>query len=108
MIMSYLLFPNRRSHQLKELSAEFLGVRQTTFEELVGKGRAGSPSPRWTSNRWAATVWPIPAAPGSWWKSCCRSWRDRQLLNLYRDIEIPLVQVLLDMEWHGIGIDALF
>ena len=31
MIMSYLLFPNRRSHQLKELSAEFLVVRQTTY-----------------------------------------------------------------------------
>ena len=27
MVMSYLLFPNRRAHQLKELSAEFLGGR---------------------------------------------------------------------------------
>jgi DNA polymerase-1 len=33
---------------------------------------------------------------------------EKQLLDLYREIEMPLAHVLLDMEWHGIGIDRAF
>ena len=33
---------------------------------------------------------------------------EKKLLGLYRDIEMPLVRVLLDMEWHGIGVDRAF
>ncbi|MFH2108501.1 MAG: DNA polymerase I [Chrysiogenia bacterium] len=108
MIMSYLLFPNRRSHQLKELSAEFLGVRQTTYDELVGKGR----------NRVKITEVDVEKV-GSYCVADSRSsWqlvekllpllRDKQLLDLYREIEMPLLHVLLNMEWHGIGIDRAF
>ena len=108
MIMAYLLFPNRRSHQLKELSAEFLGVRQTTFDELVGKGknrvnisdvdveRVGSYCVADSRNSWELVEKLLPQL------------RDRQLLDLYSQIEMPLVHVLLDMEWHGIGIDRVF
>jgi len=108
MIMSYLLFPNRRYHQLKELSTEFLGVRQTTYEELVGKGK----------NRVKIAEVDVEQV-GNYCVADSRcSWqlvekllsqlRDKQLLDLYREIEMPLVNVLLDMEWHGIGIDRAF
>ena len=108
MIMAYLLFPNRRAHQLKELSAEFLGVRQTTFDELVGKGknrvnisdvdveRVGSYCLADSRSSWELVEKLLPQL------------RDRQLLDLYSQIEMPLVHVLLDMEWHGIGIDRAF
>jgi len=108
MIMSYLLFPNRRSHQLKELSAEFLEVRQTTYDELVGKGK----------NRVAIADVDVEQV-GSYCAADSRcSWqlvekllpqlRDKKLLGLYREIEMPLLQVLMGMEWHGIGIDRAF
>jgi len=108
MIMSYLLFPNRRAHQLKELSAEFLGIRQTTYEELVGKGK----------NRVDIAAVDVEQV-GSYCVADSRcSWQlvekllpqlcDKKLLDLYREIEMPLVDVLLEMEWHGIGIDRAF
>jgi DNA polymerase-1 len=108
MIMSYLLFPNRRSHQLKELSSEFLGIRQTTYEELVGKGksqvniaevdveRVGSYCLADSSCSWQLVEKLLPLL------------REKKLLDLYREIEMPLVGVLLDMEWHGIRIDCAF
>ncbi|MBU4268445.1 MAG: DNA polymerase I [Acidobacteria bacterium] len=108
MIMSYLLFPNRRTHQLKELSAEFLGVRQTTYDELVGKGKSrvkitevdveqvGSYCVADSRNSWQLVEKLLPQL------------RDKQLLDLYREIEMPLLHVLLNMEWHGIAIDRAF
>ncbi len=108
MIMSYLLFPNRRAHQLKELSAECLQVRQATYEDLVGKGK----------NRVEIAAVDVEQV-GSYCVADSRcSWqlvekllpllRDKKLLGLYREIEMPLVEVLLEMEWHGIGIDRAF
>lgn len=108
MIMSYLLFPNRRSHQLKELSAEFLGIRQTTFEELVGKGKSRVKIAEVDVDQVGSYC--VADSRCSWQlvEKLLPQLRDRQLLDLYREIEMPLVHVLLDMEWHGVGIDRVF
>jgi DNA polymerase-1 len=108
MIMSYLLFPNRRFHQLKELSAEFLGVRQTTYEELVGKGK----------NQKALTAVAVEDVARYCLADSSLSARlaekllpllhEKGLLELYRRIEMPLLDVLLQMEWHGIEVDSAF
>jgi DNA polymerase-1 len=108
MIMSYLLFPNRRSHQLKELSAEFLGVRQVTFEELVGKGRSQVPIAEVAVEKVGGYCWADADCSGRLVEKLLPQLREKQLLALYRDIEVPLSGVLLDMEWHGIGVDRAF
>ena len=105
MIMSYLLFPNRRFHQLKELSAEFLGARQTTFAELVGKGK----------NQVELETIAVEKVAGYCLADASFSARladkllplltEKKLLKLYREIEIPLIDVLLHMEWQGIQVD---
>jgi len=108
MIMSYLLFPNRRSHQLKELSAEFLGVRQTTYDELVGKGKSRVKITEVDVEQVGSYC--VADSRSSWQlvEKLLPQLRDKQLLDLYREIEMPLVHVLLNMEWHGIGIDRAF
>jgi DNA polymerase-1 len=108
MIMSYLLFPNRRSHQLKELSAEFLGVRQVTYEELVGRGKSQVPIFEVEVERVASYCAADASCSWQLLEKLQPQLREKKLLNLYHDIEIPLVQVLLDMEWHGIGVDRAF
>ena len=108
MLMSYLLFPNRRSHQLKELTLEYLKIRQLTYEELVGKGKdqkslaevAVEDVGRYCiddsvlSLRLAEILRPLLEENG--------------LTALYRDIEVPLVEVLADMEYQGVKIDTAF
>ncbi|HEX7503367.1 MAG TPA: DNA polymerase, partial [Acidobacteriota bacterium] len=108
MIMSYLLFPNRRSHQLKELSAEFLGVRQTTYEELVGRGKSQVPIAEVEVERVASYCAADASCSWQLLEKLRPQLRAKGLLDLYHDVEIPLVQVLLDMEWHGIGVDRAF
>ncbi|HET8770311.1 MAG TPA: DNA polymerase I [Gemmatimonadaceae bacterium] len=105
MLASYVLDPSRRSHAIDALSVEFLGIAMTGFEELCGKGRQQVPYDEV----------PIVAARDY---SCADSdiaLRLRALLEprlaehqvgaLLRDVELPLVEVLAEMEWTGITID---
>ncbi|HSQ34790.1 MAG TPA: DNA polymerase I, partial [Candidatus Binatia bacterium] len=108
MIMSYLLFPNRRFHQLKELSAEFLGVGQTTFEELVGKGKNQVAIESVAVDRVARYCLADASLSAELAGKLLPLLREKGLLKLYREIEIPLIEVLLHMEWHGIKIDREF
>ena len=108
MIMSYLLFPNRRSHQLKELSAEFLGVRQVTYEELVGKGKNQVPLADVAVEKVGSYCLADAECSGRLVEKLLPQLTGKKLLALYRDVEMPLARVLQDMEWHGIGVDRAF
>jgi DNA polymerase I len=108
MIMSYLLFPNRRFHQLKELSAEFLGVRQTTFEELVGKGKNQIKIEAVDVEQVARYCLADSRFAAQLAEKLLPFLAEKELLSLYREIEIPLVEVLLHMEWQGIKVDCDF
>ena len=108
MIMSYLLFPNRRFHQLKELSAEFLGVRQTTYEELVGKGKTQIKIEAVEVEQVARYCLADSRFAAQLAEKLLPLLGEKKLLNLYREIEIPLVEVLLHMEWQGIKVDCDF
>ncbi len=106
MVASYVLDPGRRSHALDQLALEFLDRKTTSFEELCGKAKEAIPFDE------------VPVACARDY-ACERAdvvWRLRerfepqldelQLARLFHDIEMPLVEVLAEMEWHGITIDV--
>ena len=106
MLASYVLDPGRRSHAIDALAVEFLGVAMTGFDELCGKGKQQIPYDEV----------PISAARDY---SCADSdiaLRLRALLEprltehqagaLLHEVELPLVEVLAEMEWSGITIDV--
>lgn len=106
MLASYVLDPSRRSHAIDALAVEFLGVAMTGYDELCGKGKQQMPYDEV----------PIVAARDY---SCADSdiaLRLRELFvprlaehdaeALLRDVELPLVDVLAEMEWTGITIDV--
>ncbi len=108
MIMSYLLFPNRRAHPLKELSAEFLGERPTTYQELTGKGKGQAPLTEIAVEKVGAYCAADADGSARLAEKLLPLLKEKKLLRLYRDIEMPLAGVLLDMEWHGIRVDRAF
>jgi len=106
MLASYVLDPSRRSHALDALSVEFLGIAMTGYDELCGKGKQQIPYDE------------VPIVAGRDY-SCADSdiaLRLRALLEprladhevgaLLRDVELPLVDVLAEMEWTGVTIDV--
>ncbi|HZF67209.1 MAG TPA: DNA polymerase I, partial [Gemmatirosa sp.] len=105
MLASYVLDPGRRSHGLDVLALELLDHRMTSYEELCGRGRQQLPF----------DVVPIEAATEYSAEDADMTLRLREhfaplleeagLMGLFRDVEVPLVDVLADMEATGIAID---
>ncbi|HEV8217733.1 MAG TPA: DNA polymerase I [Gemmatimonadaceae bacterium] len=105
MIASYVLDPGRRSHGLDLLALEFLNQKMTSFEDLCGKGKEAIPYDQV----------PIECARDFACEDADLTWRLRelfepqletlQLARLFHEVEIPLVEVLAEMEWAGITID---
>ncbi len=105
MLASYVLDPGRRAHTLEVLSLEFLGHAVFSPEQLCGKGRTQLPF----------DVVPVDAARDYACEGVDVTLRLRaklepalaahDMLALFSDIEVPLVDVLADMEWEGIAIN---
>jgi len=106
MIASFMIDPGKRSHGLDTLAQEQFNVRLRPFEDVVGKGRT------------AKSFAEVPVREAA--DYCCAdsdytlrlrqrfaaTLADHNLERLFRDVEIPLIGVLADMEWEGIAIDG--
>ena len=105
MLASYVLDPGRRSHGLDVLALEFLDHTMTSYADLCGKGRGAIPFDEC----------PIEAARDYSCEDADMTLRIRrvfepqlethELTRLLDGVEIPLVDVLAEMEWTGIEID---
>ncbi len=105
MLASYVLDPSRRSHGIDGLALEFTGHTMTSYEQLCGKARYQLPF----------DVVPTDVARDYACEHVDVVLRLRALLepallahgmrDLFAQIEVPLVDVLADMEWEGIAIN---
>src|SRR6202022_718965 len=105
MLASYVLDPGRRSHGLDVLALEFLDHTMTSYTDLCGKGRTAIPFDEC----------PVPAARDYACEDADMTLRLRrvfepqlesyELTRLFDGREVPLVDVLAEMEWTGIAID---
>jgi DNA polymerase-1 len=106
MLASYVLDPGRRSHGMDVLAAEFLDHTMISYEDLTGKGKT----------QLAFDVVPVEAACDYSCEDADITLRLRDVFEpqlesqgltpLFRDVEMPLVGVLAEMEWAGIAIDV--
>ena len=106
MLSSYVLDPSRRSHALDALAIEFLQVAMTSYTELTGKGK----------QQLRFDEVPIAAARDYSCADADVTFQLRGVLEpkleevagsaLLREVELPLVGVLAEMEWHGMMIDV--
>ncbi len=108
MVAHYLLHSGERSHNLDELTRRYLSHENISITELIGKGKNQK------------TMADVPTA-----KVCAyaaedadAAWRLANLLEadldqsglrcLYDTLEIPLIEVLADLEATGIRLDVPF
>ena len=106
MVASYVLDPGRRSHGLDVLALEFLDHTMTSYADLCGKGRSAIPFDEC----------PVEAARNYSCEDADMTLRLRkifepqleshELTRLLDGIEIPLINVLAEMEWTGVTIDV--
>lgn len=106
MVASFVLEPTRRSHGLDALALDLLHFRKIPTSDLIGKGKKQVTFDTIDTRRTC--------------QYACEdsdvTWRLRQLLDdqltdpelrsLFVDLEMPLVEVLADMEHRGVAIDT--
>jgi len=106
MIASGLLFPNRRSHKLKDLTFEYLNINQKTFENVTGIG-SDEKSIDKVDIKTVGSYCIDDSNTSLKLSDFFKPLLERSGLNeLYKLIEIPLIPVLSDMEYTGVNIDV--
>jgi DNA polymerase I len=109
MLASFILDPGRRSHAIDNLCLEHLGRTMKTYQEVVGRGKAEIPFAEVAVAAAASYCGDDSATVLALHEHFMPAIREMQMEHLLRDVEMPLVEVLVDMEWEGIAIDrALF
>ncbi len=106
MLLSFLLDPQERTHNLDDLALRHLDIRKIPTTALIGKGKD------------QVTMAEIPVERVAEY-ACEDADATLRVLHalesrlagdgregLYRDVEIPLVEVLADMEERGIRVDV--
>jgi DNA polymerase-1 len=106
MLASYLLEPGRGTHNLDAMALRHLGVRKIPTEELIGKGKNQITMAEVPVEKVAAYA----AEDADCTFRLVQFFRPRLaeegLETLFREIEMPLVPVLVDMEMEGVKVDV--
>src|SRR5438874_11387199 len=106
MLASFVLDPGRRSHAIDDLARDRLSLVIRTYPELVGRGKALRSFvavPLADAARYCAADTEIVLRLVAAFQP---ELEDHQLVRLLDTIELPLLPVLVDMEWRGVRIDV--
>jgi DNA polymerase-1 len=109
MLASFVLDPGRRSHAIDTLALEHFGRAIPAYGDVAGRGRSEIAFEEVAVERAAAYAGADAATVLALRDLFAPSLAEMQLEPLLQELEMPLVPVLVDMEWTGIAIDpALF
>ncbi|MBX3395009.1 MAG: DNA polymerase I [Phycisphaerae bacterium] len=105
MIASFVLDPLRRSHGIDGLAMELLHFRKIPTQALIGKGKDQITFAQVPTDR--TSQYACEDADIAWRlrQSLEKQMTDPEIRALFHDLEMPLVEVLMRMERHGIAVD---
>jgi DNA polymerase-1 len=106
MIGAYILNPSRDTYTVAELAQEYLGHTFGTLQELTGKGKGYTPFAGISAEqlaeitvRHSRTVMELKNVIGG-------QIEQNSQTELYYEIELPLIEVLADMEYRGFKVNT--
>ena len=106
MVASYLLDAGRRNHNLNDLAKRYLNHAAIKIEELIGSGknqkRMEQVPVALVADYAAEDAWlPVRLRP-----ILAEKLAEAELTGLLADLELPLIDVLAEMEYTGIKVDV--
>ncbi len=104
---SYILNPSKRSHDLPEIARDFLNTELAPIAELTGSGAKKQPLAAFSPVRAMAYSCPGADAVLRLASVLGRKIGEGDMERLYREIEMPLIEVLAAMEQRGVLIDRV-
>jgi DNA polymerase-1 len=108
MIASYLLSSGTRTHKLEDIAFRELGIEMPKITDLIGKGAGQITMDFVDENK--VSDYSCSDADCTWriYPILEKQLRENDLLKLFHDIEMPLVEVLIEMEINGILVDVYY
>ena len=108
MIASYLLNPSKTSHGLEAIALEYLNYKVTTYTDVTGSGKnqiGFNEVDIETATRYSGEDADIALRLK---RTLGPKLEEQGLEKLFREIEMPLMEVLVSMERNGVKVDADF
>jgi len=106
MVASYVLYSHRSRHSLDSMALDYLGHDTIKLESLIGKGK----------NQLTFDMVDTKLAADYAAEDAEVTWRLKEYLaeilnqsplrQLFEEVEMPLVEVLAEMEYHGVALDV--
>ncbi len=105
MVADYLVDPSR-PHGLKDLAVQVLGIRMTPISELIGTGAKAITMAQVDVRKAADYAGADAAITCELVGKLCEQLVGAGVNSLYNEVELPLIEVLADMEQHGVKVDT--
>ncbi len=106
LIMAYLLNPGARQLNLDTLSLEYLNYKKIPTSDLIGKGKKQISMREVLLEKISFYACEDADCAYRLSEILKPKLEEDELSNLYRNIEIPLLPVLMAMERHGVRLDT--
>ena len=108
MVASYLLNPGTRQHNLDAVTFNYLNYQKISKDDLLGSGRNKISFSQAPAERLALYSCEDADFTFRLYKKLAPELKKQKLDELFRDIEMPLVRVLAEMEKTGIKLDIAY
>jgi DNA polymerase I len=105
MLGSYLLNPSKRAHNLDQIALDFLDHKNITFEDVAGKGKCALTFDQVTLDKAAAYSCEDADITLQAYHVLRPQLEALGLMPLLQQVEMPLLQVLMEMEMAGVRLD---
>lgn len=107
MVAAYLLDPARRSNSLDVVALEYLDHQMLKYTDVVESKEEGAFAhlPVDLATRYSAEDADVTLRLKHRLEPLLA---ERELLSLFREVEMPLIPVLADMEYHGVRVNVAF
>jgi DNA polymerase I len=108
MVAHYLLHSGERTHNLDELTRKYLGHENISITELIGKGKTQKTMAEVPTDKVCAYA--AEDADAAWRLTNLleADLNKSPLRKVYDEVEVPLIEVLVDLEATGIRLDVPF
>ncbi len=107
MLASYLLEPERRRHNLDDLTLDRLNAQKTSIKELIGTGKKQICMDETSIKAAAEYAGEDSDATLRLYNIYKEELSEEGLMGLFQELELPLIEVLRGMEETGVKVDPV-
>ncbi|HIN53041.1 MAG TPA: DNA polymerase I [Planctomycetes bacterium] len=106
MVAHYLIEPDQRNHSLDFLSECYLQHKPVSYETLAGKGKKQVTLDQVPLEKVAYYAAEDADIPLRLYETLVQQLEEKELLTLFQEVEMPLIEVLAELEYNGICVNV--